>query len=73
VDSERESGTSERESGTFASCRRVVLENNVQITAKLFKLDFQERRNFSILIEACGALSIRVDRAPLRDYLGTVG
>jgi len=37
----------------------ILLENN----AKLFKLNFQEGRNFStILIEACGALSLRVSR-----------
>ena len=48
--------------GTLA---QQVLENNVRITAKLFKLNFQEGRNFSILIKACGALSLRVDRVPL--------
>ena len=50
-----------------------LLENNVRITAKLFKLNFQGGRNFSILIEACGALSLRVDRAPLREYLSAAG
>jgi len=50
-----------------------MLENNVRITAKLFELNFQEGRNFSILIEACGALTLRVDRALLREYLGAAG
>jgi len=50
-----------------------LLKNDIRNTAKLFKLNFQEGRNFSILIEACGALSLRVDRAPLREYLGAAG
>ena len=32
-------------------------------TAKLFKLNFQEGMNFSILIEACGTLSILKSRS----------
>ena len=55
---------------TVNNSMSVVLENNVRNTAKLFKLNFQEGRNFSILIEACGALFLRVDRVPLREYLG---
>jgi len=50
-----------------------LLKNNVQITVKLFKLNFQEGRNFSNLIEACGALSLRVDHSLLREYLGAAG
>ena len=47
----------------------VMLEKNVWITAKQFKLNIQEGRNFLILIEASEALSLRIDRAPLKEYL----
>ena len=50
-----------------------MLKNDARIITKLFKLDFQEGMNFSILIEACGALSLRVDHAPLREYLSAAG
>ena len=50
-----------------------MLENNVRNIAKLFNLNFQEGMNLSILIEAGGTLSLRVDRAPLREYLSAAG
>ena len=56
-----------------AICQNNLLENNIRITAKLFKLNFQEERNFSIWIEAYAVLSLRVDHAPLREYLGAAG
>ena len=56
-----------------AICQNNLLENNIRITAKLFKLNFQEERNFSIWIEAYTVLSLRVDHAPLRVYLGAAG
>ena len=56
-----------------AICQNNLLENNIRITAKLFKLNFQEERNFSIWIEAYTVLSLRVDHAPLKQYLGAAG
>jgi len=53
---------------------KFLLENNVRIAAKLFKLNLQEEKNFSVLIEACEALSFKsIDRAPLREYLDAAG